>query len=89
MSENDSLREKITRELAALRSENEQLRLVNTQTWCAYCGAKYARTEDSLAQIREHIAVCELHPMRKLEERIKQLESENADLRWVIGENSK
>ncbi len=75
-------------ELDKLKAANEQLRKEKSLVWCAYCSAEFSG-EDSLEKVHAHIAVCEFHPQRKLEERIKELESENADLRWVIGENSK
>lgn len=61
--------------VAKLEIENEQLREVNSQTWCAYCEKTYPRTPDSMEQIREHISICEKHPMRKLEAEIMELSS--------------
>lgn len=63
----DDLVNMYEKDTEGLRAENEQLRKVNNSTYCAYCNASYERTDDALAQVRDHIKVCEYHPMRKLE----------------------
>lgn len=60
-----------------LRAEVERLRVINNSTYCAFCSAHYERTEDALAQVRDHIKVCEFHPMRKLETEVERLTAEN------------
>lgn len=59
-----------------LRAENERLRKENGSTYCAYCGAEYYRENASIAEIRDHIKVCEHHPMRKLEAENERLTAE-------------
>lgn len=38
-------------------------------TYCAYCGHRVAGDDDAASVIAEHIAKCEKHPMRRLEQR--------------------
>jgi uncharacterized protein len=55
---------------------------------CVYCGHKYPdQTLTSGAQIlKDHIKVCEKHPMREAEEKIRKL---RAALIGFIGESDK
>ena len=54
-------------QVEALIAERDALVEVNSKTWCAYCEKRYVRADNTMDQIREHISVCEKHPMRKVE----------------------
>ena len=50
------------------RLEAEVARM-KSKTYCAYCGKEYAIDTDA-SLVAEHIATCEKHPMRKVEEQL-------------------
>jgi hypothetical protein len=78
MSEADDVESdlgRLRKRIDVLKTENDILREANNKTYCAYCNAQYQRTDDALAKIREHISVCEFHPMRKLEAEIEYLKA--------------
>ena len=49
---------------------------VPTDTYCAYCGAKFPLDNDAAHLVSEHIRTCEKHPMRHAESEIKRLMDE-------------
>ena len=56
---------------------------------CVYCGHRYGPSDEvpvSMAEIlKEHIEECPAHPMSKMKEDLKRVESENKALRVLIG----
>jgi len=58
-------------------------RQIADDTFCAYCGYKYPKGTPSHRNelLTEHIKVCEQHPMRAAERRIKELEDHLLEVR--------
>lgn len=55
-------------------------RLVGLCMWCGKIGI-YTDKQDAAEEVREHVLVCEKHPMRI---EIERLEGEIRELRWAL-----
>ena len=77
ISESHSIAEAILNEFIRLKKENE---LLNTTTYCAYCGAGVALDNDAPNLVREHIRTCKKHPMRHAEAEIVLLKARVQEL---------
>jgi hypothetical protein len=62
----------LRKQIAALKDEIDHPK----RTYCAYCGFTIEIDDEGATKIGEHIATCEKHPMRQLEEQIAALIAE-------------